>query len=80
MLLLLHALIPSLAAYILPSCPVLLHVYCPHPTVLQHILSSSPVLLHIYCTSFSIFGTIIPTSGQKKNNLCRNEDQYLSQF
>ena len=47
MLLLLHALIPCLAAYILPSSPVLLH----------NILLSSPVLLHIaiYCTCFSTF-------------------------
>ena len=44
MLLLLHALIPYLAAYILPSSPVLLHIYCTcfstfwhcHPYILQH--------------------------------------------
>ena len=56
------ALIPCVAAYILPSSPVLLHIYCPHPLymccciytalipcVAAYILSSSPVLLHIYC-------------------------------
>ena len=31
MSLLLHALIPCVAAYILHSSPVLLHIYCPHP-------------------------------------------------
>ena len=31
MLVLLHAPIPCLAAYILPPSPVLLHIYCPHP-------------------------------------------------
>ena len=60
MLVLLHALIPCLAAYILPSSPVLLHIYCPHPLscciytplipcLAAYILPSSPVLLHIYC-------------------------------
>ena len=54
MLLLLHALIPCLAAYILPSSPVLLHI---------NILPSSPVLLHIYTALASLlFGTVIPTS------------------
>ena len=44
MLVLLHALIPCLAAYILPSSPVLLHINCTcfstfwhyHPYILQH--------------------------------------------
>ena len=46
------ALIPCLAAYILPSSPVLLHIYCPHP------LSCS-----IYTALVSsFFGTLIPTS------------------
>ena len=43
-LFLLHALIPSLAKYTLPSSPVLLHIYCTcfstfwlcHPYILQH--------------------------------------------
>ena len=54
------ALIPCLAAYILPSSPVLLHIYCPHPLscciytalipcLAAYKLPSSPVLLHIYC-------------------------------
>ena len=54
------ALIPCLAAYILPSSPVLLHTYCPHPLsccihtalipcLAAYILPSSPVLLHTYC-------------------------------
>ena len=52
MLLLLHALIPCLAAYILPSSPVLLHIYCPHP---------------LSCCTYTalvslLFGTVIPTS------------------
>ena len=50
--LLLHALIPCLAAYILPSSPVLLHIYCPHP------LSCC-----IYTALVSLlFCTVIPTS------------------
>ena len=41
MLVLLHALIPCLAAYILPSSPVLLRIYCTtfwhyHPSILQN--------------------------------------------
>ena len=52
MLLLLHALIPCLAAYILPSSPVWLHIYCPHP------LSCC-----IYTALVSLLlGTVIPTS------------------
>ena len=41
------ALIPYLAAYILPSFPVLLRFIYTTP--------SSPVLLHIYCTCFSTY-------------------------
>ena len=54
------ALISCLAAYILPSSSVLLHIYCPHPLscciytalilcLAAYILPSSSVLLHIYC-------------------------------
>ena len=52
MLLLLHALIPCLAAYMLPSSPVLLHICCPHP------------LSGCICTALVslLFGTVISTS------------------
>ena len=46
------ALIPCLAAYILPSSPVLLHIYCPHP--LSCCICTALVSQH--------FGTAIPTS------------------
>ena len=49
MLLLLHALIPCLAAYILPSSPVLLHI---------NILPSAPVLLYIYTVLVSLLGNV----------------------
>ena len=50
----------------MPSSPVLLHIYCPHPLscciytalipcLAAYILPSSPVLLYIYCPCFSTF-------------------------
>ena len=53
MLVLLHALIPCLAAYILPSSPVLLHIYCTcfstfwhcHPYILQYFNVFTPWFL-----------------------------------
>ena len=46
------ALIPCVAAYILPSSPVLLHIYCPHP-----------LCCSIYTALvFPLYGTLIPTS------------------
>ena len=74
MLVLLHALIPCFAAYILPRSPVLLHIYCPLPLscciyttlilcLAAYILPSSPVLLHIYCPhplSCCIYTALIP--------------------
>ena len=50
----------------MPSSPVLLHIYCPHPLscciyiafipcLAAYILPSSPVLLHIHCIWFSTF-------------------------
>ena len=54
MLLLLHALIPCLAAYILSSSPVLLHIYCTcfstfwhcHPYILQHFNGNESYYMH----------------------------------
>ena len=62
MLLLLHALIPCLAAYILPSSPVLLHIYCPHPLSCCIYTALIPSCC-IYTALVSLlFGTVIPTS------------------
>ena len=55
MLVLLHALIPCLAAYILPSSPVLLYIYCTcfptfwycHPYILQHLMEMFLLPLYI---------------------------------
>ena len=77
-ILLLHALNPCVATYILP---LFLYFWHCHPYILQHFngilllhaccnilmeyyccMPSIPVLLHIYCTCFSTFGTVIPTS------------------
>ena len=50
---------------VIPSSPVLLHIYFPHPVLLHiNILPSSPVLLHIAISVLVslLFGTVIPTS------------------
>ena len=68
MLLLLHALIPCLAAYILPSSPVLLHIYytcfsnfwhC-HPYILQHFNGNvfTP-LFHWFFVAYSLANTML---------------------
>ena len=65
MILLLHALIPCLSAYILPSPPVLLHIYCPHPLfcciytalipcLAAYILPSPPPLAAYILPSFPV--------------------------
>ena len=59
MLVLFHALIPCLAAYILPPSPVLLHIYCTcfsytfwywHPYILQHLMEMFLLPLYNYST------------------------------
>ena len=68
MLLLLHALIPCLAAYILPSSPVLLHIHCTcfptfwhcHPYILQHFNGNvfTP-LFHCFFVAYSLANTML---------------------
>ena len=76
MLLLLHALISCLAAYILPSSPVLLHIYCPHPlSCCIYVYCPHPLSCCIYTALVSLrFATVIPTSF----NLLYNENVLLS--
>ena len=67
-LLLLHALISCLAAYMLPSSPVLLHIYCTcfstfwhcHPYILQHFNGNvfTP-LFHWFFVAYSLANIIV---------------------
>ena len=89
MLLLLHALIPCLAAYILPSSPVLLHIYCTcfstfwhcHPYILQHFNGNAfTPLFHWFFVAYSLANTILfafvraPPHFAARGHVCNNEE------